>query len=76
MELQDMLIEQAKELRQFLTKQESYIINYKAEAAKNIALIEDKKIKAKCNTMLKEAIKGNLENVQKIAESLQMDIKK
>ena len=74
MDLAEQLKQQIKEMNQFVKKQTNHIKNYQAELNKNIEAVDDKEMKAKMNTMLNEAKKGNLSNVQAIAKQLQNDL--
>lgn len=75
MELEEKIKKDIAETNKFLSKKLKDISYYKNLLNKNIDTISDEKTKAKISKMMSEAMKGNIKNVQSIADSLQNDLK-
>ena len=73
MELTERLEQQIKDLQSFMNTQKEHVKGYQSEISKNIDLIEDKTMKVKLGKMMSEAMKGNIENVQRLAKNIQKD---
>ena len=75
MQLEEKIKNDIEETNNFLTKKLKDISYYRDLLNKNIDSIDNAKIKAKISKMMSEAMKGNIKNVQSIADSLQNDLK-
>lgn len=75
MDFEEKIKKQITEMQSFLDRQKDLIKDYEKDLAENIGMIQDTETKMKLNSLLNEAKKGNLENVQKIIKSLTKDVK-